>query len=266
MPAAVPTIVGLFTSSGGGGGAAGVVGGAGGGGGGVAAIGGAAQNLLGPGMEWYNNKKAMEAAEKASKRANETQLEMYYQSREDSAPWREAGTKALERLDEKVQAGPGEFNPEEDPGYKFGYKEFVEKPLLRGSSAGGRLGGGRVQKELTRYASDYGSTKYDNFLNRWYKSLTPDQSLAGQGQTSAAQSGQNAMATGQIIGDNQMSAGAARATGYQNQGSIAANVASGVGQNTLDYYYMNKNNPSGTTPMVTPTQQPQTSTPNVTIK
>jgi len=176
----------------------------------------------------------------AAASATNTELEMFYQSRADVAPWREAGEDALNLLAPKVAAGPGEFDPEQDPGYQFGYQEFVEKPLLRNASARGGLGGGRTLKELTRYASDYATTKYDNFLDRWYKSLTPLQSLSGVGQTTGQQMGQNAIATGQSIGQNQLAAGDARATGYINQGNIWGNVASGLGQNALDAYYMNK--------------------------
>lgn len=184
--------------------------------------------------------KAADAQVQSAQQASNTELEMFYQSRADVAPWREAGEDALNLLAPKVAAGPGEFDPEKDPGYQFGYQEFVEKPRLRGASARGDLGGGRTMKELTRYASDYATTKYDNFLDRWYKSLTPLQSLSGVGQTTGQQMGQNAIATGQSIGQNQLAAGDARATGYINQGNIWGNVASGLGQNALDAYYMNK--------------------------
>jgi hypothetical protein len=184
--------------------------------------------------------KAADAQIQGSQQASDTELEMFYKSREDTAPWREAGEEALNVLAPKVQAGPGEFVPEEDPGFKFGYQEQVEKPLLRSASAGGRLGGGRNLKELSRYSSDYASTKYDNFLNRWYKSLTPLQSMSGIGQTTATQQGQNALATGQMVGQNQLAAGQARASGYQQTGSAIGQVAGGLGQSALDYYYMNK--------------------------
>lgn len=205
------------------------------------------------------SKSAARAQEKASKKATEAELEMYYQSREDIAPWREAGAWALGQvpgyynesgeylgaeppedmtgvtykpstgLINMIEKGPGEFVPEEEPGYKFGYEEFVEKPTLALASARGRLGSGGTMRELTRYASDYASTKYDNFLDRWYESLTPYQSLAGVGQTTATQGAQNALATGQQIGQNLLSAGEARASGYINR----ANAISGASQNAI---------------------------------
>lgn len=203
----------------------------------VAVVGGA---VIGGVATTMSGDKAADAQTQAAQQASDTELEMFYQSREDTAPWREAGEDALNLLAPKVQAGPGEFVPSEDPGYQFGYQEQVEKPLLRSASAGGRLGGGRNLKELTRYASDYASTKYDNFLDRWYKSLTPLQSMSGLGQTTATQQGQNALATGQMVGQNILGAGQARASGYQQTGAAVGQVAGGLGQSALDYYYMNK--------------------------
>jgi len=165
---------------------------------------------------------------------------MYQQGREDQAPWREAGEEALGDLVNMIERGPGEFVPSDQPGYKFGYEEFVEKPTLRLASARGALGGGGTQKALTRYAQDYASQEYDNFLTRWYKSLTPYQSLAGIGQTTAAQGAQTGAYTGAQIGQNIMAGGEARATGYVNQANIWGNLLSGVGQNALDYAAMKK--------------------------
>jgi len=210
----------------------------------AAVIGGAA---LGAGASIYAGKKGADAQQEAAQQASNTELEMFYQGREDTAPWREAGEKALNLLAPKIEAGPGEFVPSEDPGYQFGYQEQVEKPLLRSASAGGRLGGGRNLKELSRYASDYASTKYDNFLNRWYQSLNPLQSLSGVGQTTATQQGQNALATGQMVGQNILDAGQARASGYQQAGAAVGQAVGGLGQSALDYYYMNKYMPPAAT-------------------
>jgi len=184
--------------------------------------------------------KAASTAAAATDRAAEVQREMFYTSREDLAPWREAGKRALSALEGRIEAGPGEFVPEEEPGFKFGYREFVEKPLMRRASARGGVDSGRTLKELTRYAEDYASTRYDNFLNRWYKSLTPYQSLAGVGQTSAAQMGENALVAGGNIGNALITGGQARASGYANQANIWGGTAAGIGQNLLDYAILKK--------------------------
>ena len=100
-------------------------------------------------------------AEEAAEKATNWQLKMYYQQREDLMPWMEAGRWALGEPGEEagligmIGRGPGEFVAEEQPGYQFGYEEFVEKPTLRTAAATGRLGSGALQKELTRYAQQY---------------------------------------------------------------------------------------------------------------
>lgn len=139
-----------------------------------------------------------------------------------------------------IAAGPGEFIPEEQPGYKFGYEEFVEKPLLAGASAAGDLRSTNTLKNLTRYASDYASTSYDNFLNRYYQSLNPYFSIAGMGQVGATGSANAALQTGANVANLQ----------YQNalnQGQIATGMTAGIAgvaqqgvQNYLDYSILSK--------------------------
>jgi len=202
--------------------------------------------VLGVGGTIYASSQAEKAAEaqagamtQAAEEASDLEWKMYQQSRADVAPWRVAGEKALGDVVNMMEKGPGEFVPAEQPGYKFGYEEFVEKPTLRLASATGALGGGGTQKALTRYAEDYASQQYDNFLTRWYKSLTPYQSLAGIGQTVAAQQGQNALTTGQNLAQNALltgqNVGQARASGYIDQANLWGNLAGGMGQNVLNY-------------------------------
>jgi len=208
-------------------------------------------SALGAGAGLYGSSKAASAAEKAGDEATAAQLEMYYQGREDLAPWREAGGEALNQLVPMIKKGPGKFIPEKEPGYQFGYEEFIEKPTLRMASATGGLGGAGTQKALTRYASDYASTKYDNFLNRWYKSLTPWQSLAGVGQTSAGQTANLGMQTGQGLAQNAIGAGNARASGYTNMANVlSGGITSGVENYILSNYLGNQNSQ-----VVTPAMQ-----------
>ncbi len=159
-------------------------------------------------------RKAANTSADAAQSATDAQLKMYLQSREDLAPWRKAGEAALVPLQAQALNGPGDFNPEEQPGYQFGYKEFVEKPLLQNASATGKLRSGNVLRALSDRAQDYASTQYDSWLNRWLTKMQPLQSLAGLGQTSAsttANVGQNAaqgMAQTTMAGGNAVAGGA----------------------------------------------------------
>jgi len=127
-----------------------------------------------------------------------------------------------------LDKGPGEFNPEEEPGYKFGYQEFVEKPTLSLASARGRLTSGSTLKALSRYASDYASTKYDNFLDRYYKSLDPYFRVAGMGSNMQMQSG-----TG--IANSMMASGTAQAAGQLGSAYPYAQLGNWGATNMLQY-------------------------------
>ena len=190
--------------------------------------------------------KGAKAQVEAAGIAAGVQREMFYVGREDVAPWRKAGEWALER----IKAAPRGFVPEEQPGYRFGYEEFVEKPTLRMASATGRLGSGATQRALTRYAQDYASGQYQSYLDRYYR-------LAGLGQVSAGQQAQNALLTGRGLAESTLAGGQARASGYEQQGNIWGGAASSMGQNVLDYYLMNKMGLFGSAP--TPTYSTPTS-------
>lgn len=184
------------------------------------------------------------AQERAAMIASETELEMYEQTREDLAPWREKGAAGLEELYDLIEAGPGEF--EESPGYQFRLGEGV-KALDRSASSGGMLFSGAHDKAITRFGQDYATSEYDNFLNRYYDKLRPWQSLSGVGQTATtttADIGRTTagnvaglqMAGGQAQAQGILGAGQARAGGYINQ----ANAWSGAlnqGVGSLAYLY-----------------------------
>jgi len=187
------------------------------------------------------SKSAAKTQAGATDKASQTQLKMYNQTRKDMEPWRVAGKAAVNTLWKSgtakglLETGPGEFVPEEEPGYKFGYEEFVEKPSLRLASATGKLGSGATLKSLTRYASDYASTKYDNFLDRYYKSLDPYFRMAGLGSNVTIAGGNQAAVTGTGVASNILAGGAATAAGTLGQSSAYSNAVRGVANPLLDY-------------------------------
>lgn len=124
------------------------------------------------------------------------QRRQYDQTRADQMPWMEAGKNALTELVAKVKAGPGDFT--KGPGYDFRLKEGA-KALDRGASASGSVLSGRAAKGMNRYAQDYASNEYNNFIQGYYQSLTPLQSLSGTGQTTAANLGTQGTSTANNI-------------------------------------------------------------------
>ena len=177
------------------------------------------------------------ATTQASSDANATQLAMYAMSREDTAPWRKKGEDALNALATKIYAGPGDYT--KSPGYDFRLAEG-NKALERSAAARGSLLSGGTLKALTRYGQDYATSDYDNFLRRYYENLTPLQSLAGVGQSTAAQTAvQGNQVAGQMAANTLqagMVAGQAQAAGDINQAnSIIGANRSGASNALLAY-------------------------------
>ncbi len=174
----------------------------------------------------------------------------YDLSRSDLAPWREAGTRALGTLESLITAGPGEYT--ESPGYAFRLSEG-QKTLERGAAAKGNLLGGAAQKALVKYGQDYATLDYDNFLNRYYQSLTPYQTLAGYGQNATntgvtaglntANTISNILQTGASTqGAAALSGGQARGSQYINQANaITGSANSGLGNYFAWQNYNNQN-------------------------
>ncbi len=200
----------------------------------TAVVGGSA--VVGGIMSHKSAKKQASAAKAAARtqaqaadEATRLQREMFYKSREDLAPWREAGKKALNVLIDMMETGPGQF--EASPGYQFRLQEGINA-LERGAAARGKLLSGPTQKALIRWGQDYATGDYDNFLRRYYDRLRPWQSLAGVGQTATGETGRlganmagnvartNILAA-QGIGNALLQAGRARASGYEGMATAA---------------------------------------------
>ena len=135
-----------------------------------------------------------------------------------------------------LSQGPGEFT--KAPGYDVRLKEGTNQ-LENMLASRGMTNSGVAGRSLQRYGQDYASNEYDNFLNRYYKSLDPWLATAGLGQTSAGQltnATQNAAAN---ISQNQLAAGNARASGYINQAN-AISGSIGTGLNNYFQYQANQ--------------------------
>lgn len=148
-------------------------------------------------------------------------------------PVETAGADATGRMVE----GTGELAiPEftESPGYQFTLSEG-ERAIQNALSAMGRNRSGKHLRAATAHAEGLASTEYDNFLNRWYRSLNPYLSMAGMGQqavTTGANLGAN---TANQMAQAAMMGGQAQAGGAINQANALTGAISG-GANALLYY------------------------------
>ena len=169
---------------------------------------------------------AAKAQQKAADAASQAQLEMYYQSRKDLAPWRKAGKEALGTIQNMLAAGPGEFK--ESPDYQFVRQQGLQ---AMENMASGRMGvrSGAHMRAAGEYATGLASGEYDKFLSRYYQKLAPYMSVAGVGLNAVSQGAQNAMTTGGALAQNALYSGQAQAAGYINQANAMTGMVTGIG-------------------------------------
>jgi hypothetical protein len=161
--------------------------------------------------------KAGEAQAGAARDAAGLQNEQFQQTREDQMPWLKAGERALGKLEGAVDYTPfGMSQFQADPGYGFRLSEG-QKALERSAAARGGLISGGALKAATRYGQEAGSQEYMNAFNRYQQEraakLQPLQSLAGVGQTTAANLGAAGAANAGAVGNYLTSGAAAQAAG-----------------------------------------------------
>jgi hypothetical protein len=142
------------------------------------------------------------------------QQSMYNQGRADLAPWRARGKAGLNALWKLIKAGPGEY--QKSPYYDWLQQQGTQA-LERGAAARGGQFSGAEQKALTQYGQNLASTDYDNWLNRWYKSLTPYQNMSSMGLQAAGASAGQSLQGANMMGNTMTGIGetnAARQLGY----------------------------------------------------
>ncbi len=181
----------------------------------------------------YSSSQASGEQADAAAAAGDFQYAQYLQQREDLAPWREAGGEAVNQLQGLIKAGPGEY--QQSPYYNF-LMEQGTKALERGAAAKGMQSSGAEQKALVGYGQNLASTDYNTWLDRWYKSLNPLQSLAGLGLTGAQQTATLGQQTAQQVGNYMTQAGEARAAGQLGVSNTVGNYLSGLPYQAFNAY------------------------------
>jgi hypothetical protein len=177
------------------------------------------------------SKSGADSQASAANRAADLQNAQYQQTRQDQMPWMQAGQTALNQLvplaSNYTPFGMSQF--QQDPGYQFRLSEGL-KQLGHQASRSGGLVSGQTMKGIQDYAQNSASNEYNNAFNRYQAErqarLAPLQSLAGVGQSTAAQLGQAGAANAGAVGNYLTGGAAAQAAG----GIGAANaLSSGLG-------------------------------------
>jgi len=186
-------------------------------------------------------KSAAKTQAGAAQQASDVQQRQYEQTREDQAPYREAGYNALANLQRTAGNVPAAFkfgagDYQADPGYAFRLSEG-QKALDRQAAARGGLISGGALKAAQRYGQEMGSQEFGNAYNRALTSYNTDVArenqlynrqagLAGIGQTSTNLVGQAGQNYATNVGNLMTGAGAAQAAG---QVGMANAITGGLG-------------------------------------
>jgi hypothetical protein len=188
--------------------------------------------IIGGAVASSGAKSAAQAQKDAAGNASATQLQMYDQTRTDQAPWRAAGSEALNSLEGYygLPGANGKVDPnagaadnkliQSMPGYQFNFQQG-NQAVQRNLAANGLLDSGAAQKALTQYGQGMATQATGQYLNGL-------QSLAGLGQTATANTGAAGANTANQVGSNQIYAGNAQASGYANQANAINSGLSGL--------------------------------------
>lgn len=163
---------------------------------GAGAMGGSGMwaQLASTALQSYQANQAAGDMRAASDAAIAEQRRQYDQTREDFAPYREAGVGALGQLQTELGRT---VTPEEvmsDPGYAFGLQQGQQAIDRRIAASGGRISGQAI-KAAGRFGTDYATSGYNAAYQRRQDRLNRIAALAGVGQTatgSSAAAGANA--------------------------------------------------------------------------
>jgi hypothetical protein len=184
--------------------------------GGVAAVGGSLLSARAA-------KKASRAEQQANQLAMDEQRRQFDVTRQDMAPFMQAGQQALNRLQD-----PAAF--QSDPGYGYALDQS-EQALMRQRAATGGLASGNTLAALQQNAVGLANQDYGNWWNR-------QAGLAGAGQASAGQLGQFGQNAAGNIGNLLQASGQARASGIAGSAN-ALGAGLGAATEQLGSGFMN---------------------------
>lgn len=173
-------------------------------------------SLLGGIFGGKGAKKAANAQVASANQAMQMADRQFQQTREDFAPWREAGGKAIGSLSDMLQPG---YNYTESPGYQFRFGEGQRAVESSAAARGMSMSGGTL-KDLTRFGQGVAADDYNDQFQR-------TATVAGMGQQGVNATAQLGAAASQYGGNAAMGAGNARASGYVGQ----ANALTGMLKN-----------------------------------
>jgi len=163
-------------------------------------------------------KSAANAVQQSTDAATAEQARQYNLSRQDNAPWLQAGQGALADLGKLNSGDLSGFNA--SPDYNFRQNEQA-RALTARNAALGIQDSGAAQRSALKYSGNLASGEFSNYANRL-------SALAGVGQTAAGQNQALGTNYANAITGIQQNNGQSLASSYQNQGAINGGLAQNI--------------------------------------
>lgn len=185
-----------------------------------------------------NTNKAISAEQNATNQADQTQMAMYNQNRDDLAPYRAAGQQALGQL-QGMESQGFNYNQNADPGFQFQMQQGQDAINRATANRGGILAGSTLGA-LDQYSQGLGNSAYQSAFNRYQGQIGDLQSLAGLGAgatNSTVSSGTN---TANQVGSNYMNLGAGTAAGTLSNSNNMVGSLNNMGNQFMNYSLMNQ--------------------------
>lgn len=182
--------------------------------------------------------EAAQTQAEAARSAEDTQMEMYRQSREDVSPWMEAGKNVLPQLEymatgrQPMVTDPKTGEQRVDP--DFSPMDVQQSPIFQFRQQQGEEAINRALAARGQFDSSYGVNRLAELTNKLTAEETAKQydrlfNMAGMGQNAATQTGTAALQTGNAIASTEMAAGEAQAQGIRGAGEQRASMYSSLG-------------------------------------
>jgi hypothetical protein len=219
----------------------------------TATVGSAVAGGIGAANSSRASRRAADAQVQSAAESARLQREMFDRQVQLQEPFRQGGITSQNRIMELLgiggDANAGDYGRyardfsmndfEADPGYGFRLAEG-NKALERSAAARGMVMSGSMLKGTQRFGQDLASQEYQNAFNRYQvnrsNQLNPLQSLMGSGQTAANVVTGAAGDLGRSLGENELGAGNARASGYIGSANAYTNAINQMGNLGAQYY------------------------------
>ena len=185
--------------------------------------------VVGAGAQIISGNKAAKAQKQAAAQSIAEQQRQYDQTRADYAPWRAAGSGALNMLSRAYGIGgqaPDLTAFTASPGYDFRYNEGL-RAIDRGAAARGLLHSGAGVKAEQRFGEGLAASEFGDWWNRLA-------GVAGVGQQAVGGTAAAGANAANNISNAYTQQGNARASSYANTGSA---INSGINNALSAYLY-----------------------------